>query len=263
MAGEEGFGGTFAEVDGESDAVAVEAGEDHHLFAAWMAAEDGAHFFGVEDGAAPTVRNAHGCKGRVQMADAAFEPAETAGGLASANIVAVQIVRAVPGRVGGDGSVKRRAVGGGDEAGTEDDAVRIEQASPQIRKVEGVKRAPRGEADGPELRCGQRGSGKRKGEFRLGGGAQARQFQGGGIGGEKDLLGADFFPVDAPAEFAADVQAQRIGEVQGANLGVLNDLGAGVFRSASQTGEHFARVNRAARHEADDFQLAGIAPGDG
>ncbi len=93
--GRGGFGGTFAEVDGESDAVAVEAGEDHHLFAAWMAAEDGAHFFGVEDGAAPTVRNAHGCKGRVQMADAAFEPAETAGGLASANIVAVQIVRAV------------------------------------------------------------------------------------------------------------------------------------------------------------------------
>src|SRR5713101_2380101 len=71
-AGEEGFGGTLAEVDGESDAVAVEAGEDHHLFAARMAAEDGTQFFGVQDGAAPAVRDAHGGKGRVQMADAVF-----------------------------------------------------------------------------------------------------------------------------------------------------------------------------------------------
>ena len=147
-AGEEGFGGTLAEVDGESDAVAVEASEDHHVFAARMAAEDGAQFFGVQDGAAPAVRDAHGGKGRVQMADAVFEPAETVGGFASANIVAVQIVRAIFGRVGGNVSVKRRAIGCGDEAGAEDDAIRFEQASPQIGKVEGLKRPARGEADG-------------------------------------------------------------------------------------------------------------------
>jgi hypothetical protein len=62
---------------------------------------------------------------------------------------------------------------------------------------------------------------------------------------------------------AADLQAQRIGEVQRANFGVLDDLGAGVFRGARQAGEHFARVHGAAGHAANDFQLAGIAPGDG
>src|SRR5216684_3579697 len=89
-AGEEGFGGPFAEVDGESDAVAVVAGEDHHLLAARVVAEDGQHFFGEENRAAPAVRDAHGGKGRVQMADAAFEPAETLCGFAPANIVPLE-----------------------------------------------------------------------------------------------------------------------------------------------------------------------------
>jgi len=120
----------------------------------------------------------------------------------------------------------------------------------------------RGEADGLELRGGQRGGGKRKGEFGLGSGAQRGQSQRGCVGGEKDLLRADYFPLDAAAEAAADAQAQRIGEVQRTKLGVLHDPGARVFRRARQTGKHFARVNRAAGHAADDFQLAGIAPGD-
>src|SRR5260370_234214 len=177
---EEGLGGPFAEVDGESDAVAVVAREDHHVFVARMAAEDGAHFFGDENRAAPAVRDAHGGKSRGQMADAVFEPAQAVHGFAPANIIAAQIVRAVFGGLGAEGSAKRRAVGGGDEAGAEDDAIRFEQASPQIGKVEGVKRAARGEADGFELRGGQRGGGKRKGEVRLCGGAQRGRFQGGG-----------------------------------------------------------------------------------
>ena len=97
---EEGLGGPLAEVDGEGDAVAVVAGEDDYLFAAGMPlggmpAEDGVHFFGEENGAAPVVGDAHVGKGGVQMADAIFEPAETGGGFTSANIVAVQIVRGV------------------------------------------------------------------------------------------------------------------------------------------------------------------------
>ncbi len=69
-AGEEGLGGPFAEVDRERDAVTVVAGEDHHLFAAGMLlrgkpAEDGAHFFGEENRAAPAVGDAHVGKGRV------------------------------------------------------------------------------------------------------------------------------------------------------------------------------------------------------
>jgi hypothetical protein len=76
------------------------------------------------------------------------------------------------------------------------------------------------------------------------------------------LPGADFFPMDAAAEFAADTQAQRIREVQCANFGVLCDLRAGVFRGARQTGEHLARVNGTAGHETDDFQFSGVVPGD-
>src|SRR6266702_8983824 len=123
-----------------------------------MAAEDGVHFFRKENGAAPAVRDADRRKRRVQVADAAFEPAEAAGGLASANIVAVQIARTVFDRAADGGTAKRCASGGRDEAGAEDDAVRFEQASPQIRKVNAVKRAARGEADGFALRGGQRRS---------------------------------------------------------------------------------------------------------
>jgi hypothetical protein len=117
-----------AEVDGEGDAVAVEAGEDDYLFAARMTiggkpAEEGAHFFGEENGAAPAVGDAHVGKGGVQMADAAFEPAETGGGLAPANIVAAQIVGGVFAGAGAEGKESRRAYVRGDQAGAEDDAV--------------------------------------------------------------------------------------------------------------------------------------------
>ena len=69
-AGEEGFGGPFAEVDRERDAVTVVAGEDHYFFAAGMPlggkpAEDGAHSFREEDRAAPAVGDAHISKGGV------------------------------------------------------------------------------------------------------------------------------------------------------------------------------------------------------
>ncbi len=58
-AGEEGFRGPLAEVDGESDAVAIVAGEDDYVFAARIVAEDGAHSFGEENRAGPAVGDAH------------------------------------------------------------------------------------------------------------------------------------------------------------------------------------------------------------
>src|SRR6266850_863128 len=158
-AGEEGLGSPLAEVDGEGDAVAVVAGQDHHLFAARMASEDGEHFFGEEDRAAPAVGDAHVSKGRVQIADAAFEPAETAGSFAPADIVPAQIVRAIFDRARVQGKAGRRANVRRDKTGAKDDAVRFEQASPQIRKVHGVKRAARGQAEGFELRGGKRSGG--------------------------------------------------------------------------------------------------------
>src|SRR2546430_10268791 len=63
-ASEEGLGGPFAEVHGEGDAVTVVASEDEHVLAVGMQAEEGAHFFGEENRAAPAVRDAHGGKGR-------------------------------------------------------------------------------------------------------------------------------------------------------------------------------------------------------
>src|SRR2546427_3482115 len=177
-AGEEGLGGPFAEVDGAASAVTVVASEDHHAFAARMVfrdkpAENGEHFFGEENRAAPALGDAYVFKRRVQMANAAFEPAEACGGFAFANIIAAQIVRAVFDRVGVEGKARRRAHVRWDKAGAEDDAVRFEQASPKIWKVHSVKRAARGEAEGFELRGGKRSGGQRKGELRLGSGAQA------------------------------------------------------------------------------------------
>ena len=172
------MGGPFAEVDGEGDAVTVVASEDHHAFAARMVlrdkpAENGEHFFGEENRAAPALGDAHVFKRRVQMADAVFEPAEARGGFAFANIVAAQIVRAFFDRAGAEGETRRRANVRRDKTGAEDDAVRFEQASPKIWKVHSVKRAARGEAEDFELRSGKRSGGQRKGELRLGSGAQA------------------------------------------------------------------------------------------
>jgi len=76
------LGGPLAEVDGEGDAMAVVACEDHHLFAARMAAKDGAHSFGEKNGSAPAISNTHRGEGRVQVTDAIFKRAETGGGFA-------------------------------------------------------------------------------------------------------------------------------------------------------------------------------------
>src|SRR5260370_9053833 len=131
---EEGFGGPFSEVDGESDAVAVVAGENHHLSAARMLAEDGAHFIGQENRAAPAVGDADRCKRRVQIKNSVFERAETVGGFASANIEEVQIARGVFYGEVAEGKARRRSHVSGDQAGAEDGCIRFEQASPQIRK---------------------------------------------------------------------------------------------------------------------------------
>ena len=131
-AGKESLGSPFAQVHGESDAVPVVSGENYHLFAARMLAEDRAHFFGEENRAAPAMSDAHGCKDGVQIADTAFEPAETVGRLAAADIITMQIMRAVFARTCADRKARRRAHVSGEESGAIDDAVRIEQASPQI-----------------------------------------------------------------------------------------------------------------------------------
>jgi len=165
--------GPLAEVNGERNAMAVVTGEDYYLFAARMVAENRAHFFREENRTAPAVRDPHVGKGGMQMPDATLERTETVCGLAPVNIIAVQIVRDIFDGAITEGKTRRRAYVSGDEPGAEDNAIRFEQASPQIRKVDGVKRAARGEADGFELRGGQRSSGQGKGELRRGSGAQA------------------------------------------------------------------------------------------
>jgi hypothetical protein len=50
----------------------------------------------------------HVSENGVQVADAAFEPAETGGGFATAHIEAAQIARAVFARTGTEGKTRRR-----------------------------------------------------------------------------------------------------------------------------------------------------------
>src|SRR6267378_2771119 len=97
-----------------------------------MAAEDGTHFLRQENRTTPAVRDAYRCKSRVQMTDAAFEPAETIGGFASANVVAVQIARGVFDGAVAERKARRRAHVSRNKTRSEDDAIRFEQASPQI-----------------------------------------------------------------------------------------------------------------------------------
>ncbi len=258
------MGSPLAEADGKSDAVAVVTSEDHYFFAARVAAEDGAHSFGEENRAAPAVRDAHGMQSRVQIANTGFEPAKTGGGFPLADIETAQIKRGVFVGAAADWIAEKRAQGSwhGDEAGAEDDTNRIEQTAPQIGQVDGVKRAARGAADGSKLCGGERRGGERKSQFRLGGAVQSCEFQGEGVRGEEDLTDADFFAVDAAARFVADLQAQRIREIDGVNMGALGDLRPGLFRRASQASQDFARINGAAGDDADDFQFAGIVPRD-
>src|SRR5258708_6523635 len=155
-AGKEGLGGPLAEVDGEGDAMAVVACEDHHLFAARMAAKDRSHSFGEKNGSAPAIGNTHRGEGRVQVTDAIFKRAETGGGFAVADVIAAQIVCGVFARAGAKWKARWGAYIGGDETGAKNGAIRIEQASPQIRKGYGIKRTARGKANGLELRSARR-----------------------------------------------------------------------------------------------------------
>ena len=90
---EQRFGGPLAEIDRERDAVAVVSREDHHAFAAGVAAKNGAHGVGEENRSRPAVRDAHRLQRRVQSVNAVFEPPETLCGFSLANIEAVQIRR--------------------------------------------------------------------------------------------------------------------------------------------------------------------------
>src|SRR5215467_1991526 len=83
----------LGEVNRERDAVTIVSGEDQHVLAAGMAAENGAHAIGEKNWASPAVGDADGLQRRVQMMHAAFEPPEALGSFSFANIEAVQIRR--------------------------------------------------------------------------------------------------------------------------------------------------------------------------
>ena len=88
---EECLGGPFAQVDRKSYTVPIVAAENDYPFALWMAAKDRQHSFREEDWSTPTVRDPHSFKGRMQVSDPVFKPAQQFCGLATANIVAAQI----------------------------------------------------------------------------------------------------------------------------------------------------------------------------
>ena len=130
-AAEQRLGGPLAEIDREGDAVAVVSGKDYHVFAAWMAAENGAHAFGEENRPGPAVRDANRFERRMQTVHAVFEPAETLLSLSFANIEAVQIRRGGLLRVL-FGPAEKRSDGSrhGDQSGAKNDAIGFEQAAP-------------------------------------------------------------------------------------------------------------------------------------
>src|SRR5690349_5812182 len=173
--------------------------------------ETGAHSFGEEDRAAPAMRDAHIGKRGVQMTHTVFERAKTSGRFAAANIETAQIVHVILDRVlASEREARGRTCVRRHKASAEDDAVRIEQASPQIGKINRIKGATRRKADGPELCRRKRRGGKREGEFWDGNGAQPGQFKGEGVGGEQHFPRTDFPLLNAATKLSLDTQADRI-----------------------------------------------------
>src|SRR5215467_15030821 len=102
--------------------------------------------------------NAHGLQRRMQVANAVLQPSKTFGGLAFAHIEAVQICRRASASAGTGGIAKKRLKRsrGRDQASAENNAIRFEQAPPQVRKVDRVKGTFRRKSNGLELRGGER-----------------------------------------------------------------------------------------------------------
>src|SRR2546429_7534985 len=99
----------------------------------------------------------------------------------------------------------------------------------QVGKVHGIERPAGGQADGLELRPGERRGGNGKSQFRLRRTAQAGKFEREGVHSEKDLRCTDVLLLDTAPTVGANPQARRIGRLDGLELGVLDDVRAGFF----------------------------------
>lgn len=174
----EGLSGPTAKVNGEGDAVAAEAGKDENSFVSRMVSKDRAKIFCEENGAAPAVSNANGFESGVQIADASFEPFEALRRGTFVNIETQEIAIAdaeAAGRTSCEGPTASSRTR--NEACAEDDAVVFEQASPEIREINGVERAARREAGGAELNRLQRGRSEGKSKLGLGKGVEAGELE--------------------------------------------------------------------------------------
>src|ERR1700683_3317187 len=116
----------------------------------------------------------------MQAAHAAFEASEKFGRLALPDIESLQIAPVVQ----------------VNEAAAEDDAVSIEQASPQVGQVHGVEGFSRGEAQGFDLRKRERSRGCSERKFRLGTAGQGIELERLCIGGDENPGCANFFSTD-------------------------------------------------------------------
>ena len=143
--------------------MAAEAGEDEDSFVAGMAAENGAERPGDEDGAAPAVRDADIFESGMHVADARFEPMQAVGGDTLPDVEAQKIAEGAVGpalgKIRGENGARR--FGRREEACAEDDPVVLEEASPEIGKVDGVEGAAGGQARRAKLQLREGSSGER------------------------------------------------------------------------------------------------------
>ena len=116
-----------------------------------------------------------------------------------------------------------------DETATENDAVFVEEPRPEIREIGGVAGLAVGHADGVEFFSGERACGEGHGEFWLGSGGEAGEFEGLGIRGEDDFAGANWR--------AVGVQNEWFGEIDVADPAVIEYKDAprrGCFRQGAR-----------------------------
>src|SRR2546429_6178340 len=78
----------------------------------------------------------------------------------------------------------------------------------QVGKVHGIERPAGGQADGLELRPGERRGGHGKSQFRLRRTAQAGKFEREGVHSEKDLRCTDVLLLDRSEEHTSELQSR-------------------------------------------------------
>lgn len=175
----------------------------------------------------------------MKAADAMLDPGDEFGRLAAADVQGFKIT----------------PVSDIDQAAAENDAAVLKHAAPEIRQVNGIKRATEAESEGLELSGCERHGGNSESQFGLSVPDKSVQLERESICGNNGAGSANFPSLNG--------QYKRTGRANAFYRSVFDDANAGTFRRAGETGYEPAGIESASREFGSYAKIAGILPGDG